>query len=233
METIGRRDFVRLTAAAAAGIAVTSTAAHGASPTHHPRFARPETPDVALARLMAGNERFVQGRTVGDRRDLARVRELAEGQSPYAAILSCADSRVPPELLFDEGFGDLFVVRVAGNVAGTEEVASLEYAAGVLGSQVIMVLGHTSCGAVGAAAARGAVPGQISALFSHILPAVEEAEGDTAEAIRINVRNQARLVRRASPVVAQMVSEGRLRVVGGVYDLATGSVEIVDRGDRG
>ncbi len=189
---------------------------------------RPRTPDEALAALREGNRRFVEGRPTGPRRDVSRLRETAPGQAPFAAFLGCADSRVPVELIFDQGFGDLFVARLAGNVATSEAIASLEFGAAVLGTKVVYVLGHSSCGAVTATMQGEPVPGQISTLFQHIRPAVRAAGDDLDAAIRENVRNQAILLAEASPVIAGLVREGKLKVAGGVFDLATGIVEPVE-----
>ncbi len=187
------------------------------------------TPEQALAELMAGNARFVSGRTVGPNRNMARLREVAPSQKPFAAVLSCADSRVPVEILFDQGFGDVFVCRAAGNIVTPELIGSLEFGTLVLGSKVLMVMGHTGCGAVKATIAGDAVPGQISSLYQHIQPAVERTPSRELEAVtRENVKVQARLLRTSSPVVAQLVREKKLVVVGGVYDLATGRVNMVE-----
>lgn len=183
----------------------------------------------AIDELMAGNRRFVDGRPVGPHRSMARVQEVAAGQSPFAAVLSCADSRVPVEILFDQGFGDLFVCRAAGNTVSPELIGSLEFGTLVLGAQALMVLGHTGCGAVNATIAGEAVPGQISALYSRIRPAVvRSGSSDLEEVVRENVRIQVDLLRTSSPVIAGMVREGRLAVVGAVYDLATGRVSLLD-----
>ena len=182
------------------------------------------TPAQALQRLLDGNKRFASGKPKGPHRSLARVHELAGNQTPFAAVLSCADSRVPVEILFDQGFGDLFVVRNAGNVATTEEFASLEFGTLVLGAKILLVLGHSSCGAVKASIAGGPVPGQISAIYQHIRPAVNSGGGDLGKTIADNVRNQAATLSQASPVIADLVKQGKLQVAGGVYDLATGVV---------
>lgn len=187
------------------------------------------TPEQALAELMAGNARFVSGRTVGPNRNMARLREVVPTQKPFAAVLSCADSRVPVEILFDQGFGDVFVCRAAGNIVTPELIGSLEFGTLVLGSKVLMVMGHTGCGAVKATIAGDAVPGQISSLYRHIQPAVDRTPSRELEAVtRENVRVQARLLRTSSPVVAQLVREKKLLVAGGVYDLATGRVQMVE-----
>jgi carbonic anhydrase len=182
------------------------------------------TPAQALQRLLDGNKRFASGKPKGPHRSLARVHELAANQSPFAAILSCADSRVPVEILFDQGFGDLFVVRNAGNVATTEEFASLEFGTLVLGAKVLLVLGHSSCGAVKASIAGEPVPGQISVLYQHIRPAVNSGGGDLAKTTADNVRFQAATLAQASPVIAELMKQAKLQVAGGVYDLATGIV---------
>lgn len=188
---------------------------------------RTATPDAALAELMAGNQRFVEGKVMAPHRNMARLREVAPRQTPFAAFLGCADSRVPIEIVFDQGFGDLFPVRVAGNIVTPEVTASLEFGTLVLGARVLFVLGHSACGAVSATMKGDAVPGQISSLYQHIAPAVDAAGNDLDAAIAGNVRLQARLLRR-SPVVAALVREGKLRVAGGVYDLGTGRVTLVD-----
>ncbi|HQR41144.1 MAG TPA: carbonic anhydrase, partial [Gemmatales bacterium] len=147
-------------------------------------------------------------------------------QAPYAAFLGCADSRVPIEIIFDQGFGDLFVTRIAGNVVTPECIGSLEFAT-LLGVKVVYVLGHTSCGAVQAAAEGKEVPGQISVLFQHIRPAVKAATGDMSKAIQENVRLQAGLLAESSTVLSRLIKEKKLIIAGGVYDLKTGIVEPV------
>lgn len=185
------------------------------------------TPDQALKELMDGNARFVEGDLANRNRDMARIRQVAPKQEPFAAILGCSDSRVPLELVFDQGFGDLFPVRVAGNIVAPEIVASLEYGCAALGTSVLMVLGHSNCGAVSATMKGDAVPGQISALFQRIAPAVDEAKGDIQVAVERNVRNQAHLLTH-SPVLNDLVKIGKLKIVGGVYDLQTGRVRLLN-----
>lgn len=187
--------------------------------------ARPvETPQDALTRLYEGNARFSQGKSIEEHRDLRRVKEVAAGQKPFAAFLGCADSRVPVEIVFDQGFGDLFVTRIAGNVASSENIGSLEFGTQVLGARVLYVLGHTQCGAVQATMKGEEVPGQISGLFQHIRPAVKGANGDLNLAVEQNVRNQAILLAESSPVISKLVKRGELIVAGGIYDLQTGLV---------
>jgi len=188
----------------------------------------PQTPEDALKMLYEGNVRFAEERTLASHRDISRVKEVAQEQKPFAAFLGCADSRVPIEIVFDQGFGDLFVTRIAGNVASSENIGSLEFGTRILGAKVLYVLGHTNCGAVNATMQGSEVPGQISGLFQHIRPAVKAAKGDLQKAILENVRNQAILLAEASPVISGMVQRKELIVAGGIYDLATGSVTPVD-----
>jgi carbonic anhydrase len=229
-----RRGFLARAAVAAAGVSALAAlpdalqaAPRSNGSTHVPP---PATPAEALAALAEGNRRFVEGRTIAPHRDFARLREIAPKQAPFAAFLGCADSRVPVEIVFDQGFGDLFVSRIAGNIAVAEQIASLEFGTAVLGAKVLYVLGHTSCGAVSAAMAGTDVPGQISALYYHIRPAVRAAAGNLDKAIVENVRNQAIALREGSTVVSRLVKEGNLIVAGGVYDLNTGRVTPVDLG---
>lgn len=187
------------------------------------------TPDAALKALMDGNRRFVGQKLTFYREDLRILKQkTAERQEPFASVLSCADSRVPVEIVFDQSIGRVFVNRVAGNLATAETIASIEYGVAVLGTRVLMVLGHANCGAVKAAIAAKAVPGQISALYRHIRPAVDEAHGEFDPAIRANAKIQARLITDSSPVVAGAIKDGKLKVVAAYYDLATGKVELLD-----
>jgi len=145
-------------------------------------------------------------------------------QEPFAAVLSCADSRVPVELIFDQTIGHIFVTRVAGNMVTPEIIASLEYGVAVLGVEVLLVLGHSACGAVKAAMKADAVPGQISSLYPHLRQAVEQSGGDVDKAIVANAKIQADLLRTSSPVIREAIKAGKLKVESGVYDLATGKV---------
>jgi len=187
--------------------------------------------DEALTRLMEGNKRFVQNQRENPNQTLSRVAEVAEGQFPFAAILGCADSRVPTEIVFDQGFGDLFVVRVAGNVATPEEIGSLEFGTLVLGSKIIMVLGHAQCGAVKAAMDGGELPGQVGILINNIKGAVEglevqEGEDKVQKAIQANVLYQIERLQN-SEVLSELISKGALKIVGAYYDLNTGEVSIL------
>jgi len=193
------------------------------------------TPDEAIRQLKVGNARYVSGKITHPRQDSARRAEVSKGQNPFAVILSCSDSREPVELLFDQGIGDLFVVRVAGNVADTDEIGSIEYGAGHLGSPVVVVLGHTKCGAVTAVVKGEKVHGSIPALVDNIIPAAKKAK-DAArsrakteeiieEAIKANVMQSIEDLFKKSSEVAELVEEKKLKVVGAVYNLDTGSIE--------
>jgi carbonic anhydrase len=187
------------------------------------------TPDAALAELMAGNQRFKTGRMTANEHDLTILKEKTfDKQEPFAALLSCADSRVPVELIFDQTIGHIFVTRVAGNVVTPEIIASLEYGAAVLGTEVILVMGHANCGAVKATIQGKEVPGQISALFPHIQPAVDQAGPNLEETTKANAKIQAALLRESSTVISAMVKEGKVKVVAGYYDVGTGAVTILD-----
>jgi carbonic anhydrase len=228
-----RRDVLRLTAFAAALAVARSRAAQAAGPA-----AAGLPADEVLRRLREGNERFVKGATVSPRRRPEDFRLLAQGQRPMAVIVGCADSRVPPEILFDQGVGDLFVVRVAGNViggAGAFVKGSIEYGIVELGTSLVMVLGHSECGAVKAAVKhlddRDALPGSIGPLVDSIRPAVLRAKsrpGDQLDnAIRANVEIGVGQLRSLQPIVAPAVKRGAVKVVGAVYDLSTGSVGLI------
>jgi carbonic anhydrase len=188
----------------------------------------PGTPQQALAALMDGNARFVAGQMKSLTEDLKLLkRQAQQGQQPFAALLACADSRVPVELVFDQTIGRLFVTRVAGNVATPEIIASLEYGAAVLKAKVIMVLGHASCGAVSAAIEGKAVPGQISTLYAPLRRAVDQAGPNLDPTVRANATIQAGLLRASSPVLADLVKRGELLIVAAHYDLATGKATLL------
>jgi carbonic anhydrase len=188
------------------------------------------TPDQALQLLIEGNQRFVNTMRQNPNQDFTRITQVAPSQAPFAAILGCADSRFPAEILFDRGFGDIFVCRVAGNVATPEEIGSLEFGTLVLGAKVILVVGHENCGAVKAAITGGELPGDIGSLTKAIKPAVQSSKnqpGDSvANAVKANIRLQANRL-KASPVINQLIQEGKLKIVGGYYDLDTAAVEIL------
>jgi len=193
------------------------------------------TPAEALKMLEEGNARYVANTAINRDFSVGRA-ERAKSQSPFASIVSCADSRIAPELVFDQGPGDLFVVRVAGNFVNEDGLASLEFGSAVLGSQLIMVLGHTACGAISATidvVENGTeLPGHLPALAEAIRPAVEAAKAEKAEDMMAaatieNVRLNVAYLKTAAPILSDLVSQGKLDVVGGVYDLATGKVGMV------
>jgi carbonic anhydrase len=225
-EAVTRRDLFRTAATAGIGLGLGLAAS-----LRTPRHAQAQTalsPDEALKALMDGNARFVAGRLTSFQADLTLLaQKTAEKQEPFAAVLSCADSRVPVEIVFDQTIGHVFVTRLAGNVATPEVIASLEYGAAVLGTRVIVVLGHGACGAVTAAIAGKAVPGQISALYAPLRAAVDQAGPDPESAIRTNARIQGNILRSASPLIAGLAAQGRIKVVAAYYDLATGAVTLL------
>ena len=232
---IGRRDIFKLAAGAAASLSALSLAgtprAFAAPPTAPPKPENVVSPDAALHRLMEGNVRYIKGDA--RRHDFRHEREaLSTGQNPFAAILSCADSRIAPELCFDTARGDLFVCRVAGNFASDEMVASLEYAVQVLNTPLIMVLGHEACGAVDATIKSmkdgTTLPGHLPSLVAAIRPAVEAVQnkpGDLlANAIRSNVTLNVDKLKNAGPILQSFANDKKIRVVGGIYELGTGTV---------
>jgi carbonic anhydrase len=236
-----RRLFLKLSARSALGMGIAGTgvlgagrAASAAKVKMAPLPGNVMTADAALERLMAGNHRYVTGQS--SPLDFAKDRAvLVSGQNPYASILSCSDSRVGPEFCFDEQRGDLFVARVAGNYLTMDFVATLEYAAAVLHVPLIMVLGHENCGAV--AAAIDAVdknkqfPGHIQALASALAPAVRAAKklpGERFEnVVKLNVIRNVEKLKNKTPILSKLVEEKTIRIVGGVYSLKTGQVDLV------
>ena len=228
--SFSRRRFLTLAGGAAAGLALSGRALFGAGETPKPQNVI--SPDEALERLKKGNERYVSG--VMKRHDFSAEREvLASGQNPFAGILSCADSRIAPEYAFDSARGDLFVVRVAGNFAEEDGIASFEYAVKFLGTPLLVVLGHDKCGAVDATIKTvkdGAeLPGHLPHLVEHIKPAVKVAMSETgdllANAIRENVLLNVEKLSTSSPILSQYLDEKKIRVVGGVYKLKDGSID--------
>ncbi len=223
-----RRNFLR---AGVSGVAATMAASAGLRllEPHSVLAQTGPTPEQALKDLMEGNRRFVDGKTTAHEHDLEILRKhQAGGQEPFAAVLSCADSRVPVEIIFDQTIGHIFVTRVAGNMITPEIIATLEYGAAVLGTKVIMVLGHSDCGAVKAAIAGKSVPGQISALYPHLRPAVNQAGPDPKAVTEANAKLQAHLLSQASTVVAGKISEGQMKVVAGYFDIGSGAVTLLD-----
>lgn len=179
---------------------------------------------------MDGNKRFVNNRRQNPNQTTTRLVEVAQGQEPFAAILGCADSRVPAEIVFDQGLGDLFVCRIAGNVATAKEIASLEFSTAVLRTKLIMVLGHGSCGAVYAALRNEPVPGTIGSLLDVIRPGIQDihlqTEDSLKKAIKANVRHQMQQL-MSSSIISSLAQENRIKVVGGYYDLQTGVIDLI------
>jgi carbonic anhydrase len=185
------------------------------------------TGQAAMQELMAGNERYMAGKITSFSEDLKILKEKTVlKQEPFAAVLSCADSRVPVEILFDQSIGHVFVARVAGNVVTPEIMASLEYGVAVLGIKAILVLGHTNCGAVAAAVAAKEVPGQISVLYQHLMPGIREAKGDVPLAVKMNAAYQAKVLGESSTVIAKAIKDQGLKVASASYDLGTGKVTL-------
>ncbi|MEH2203990.1 MAG: carbonic anhydrase [Nostoc sp.] len=188
------------------------------------------TPDAALQKLIEGNQRFVDHHPQYPDQSELRLHEVAQAQHPFATILSCADSRVPAEIVFDQGIGDIFDVRIAGNIATHEAIGSIEYAVVLLGSPLLMVMGHERCGAVTAAVKKESLPGDISTFVKAIKPALKKAKdqpGDAVEnAVVANVQYQIERLKR-SKLLTKQVESGKLKIVGGRYDLDTGRVTII------
>ena len=189
------------------------------------------SPDAALARLVEGNKRFVAGNVTHPDQSVDRRTEVAKGQHPYAIILTCADSRLSPEILFDEGIGDLFVIRNAGNLLDDHVLGSIEYAVEHLHATLVVVLGHTKCGAVSAAVAGGEAPGHIKSIVDSLEPAVAMAKkkpGDAVDnAVRIAARLSAAALAQAEPIIAEAAKAGKIKIAAARYDITTGQVEFL------
>jgi carbonic anhydrase len=231
-KVLGRRSLLKV-AGAVAGLALVPQA-FAANDKPPPKPENVISPDAALDRLVKGNGRYVDG--VSRRHDFKHEREaLSTGQNPYAAILSCADSRIAPEYCFDSARGDLFVCRIAGNFASDEMTASLEYAVQVLNTPLILVLGHGACGAVDATIKSvkdgTTLPGHLPSLVAAIKPAVDAAKGDSGDmltnAIRRNVLLNVDKLKNAAPILKSFADDKKIRVVGGVYELKSGKVELL------
>jgi carbonic anhydrase len=232
-----RRDWMRFAGLVTAGVVIGKSVpgANAAEVGAKPRAGL--TADVVLEDLLAGNKRFVEGRPESPRRRPEDYGPLAAAQFPEAAIIACSDSRVPPEILFDQGVGDLFVIRVAGNVIGDSGAVvkgSIEYAVAVLNVPLVMVLGHSNCGAVKAAIEhidkKDSLPGAINGLVELIKPAVEEVRSKPgnllSNAIVANVALGVTRLKGLEPIMAGPVAAGSVKVVGATYDLTNGSVKL-------
>ncbi len=226
---VSRRDIVK-----AMGLGAITACFAGAATTKPASAATEMTADQALQRLLDGNKRWVQAKLEHPDQTVARLQEVAKGQNPFAVVLGCADSRVSPELIFDQGVGDLFVTRVAGNFVDDNLLGSIEFATANLGAPLILVLGHERCGAIQAtvkAVQEGAkFPGHLADFVDAIRPAAESVKkepGDPIEnAIKANVLRNVEKLKLSRPILAKLVEENKLKVVGGRYDLDTGEVTL-------
>lgn len=184
--------------------------------------------DLALQKLIEGNARFVSGKSTKPNQTIDTIRETSKGQAPFAVIVGCSDSRVPNEIIFDQGLGDLFIVRTAGQVSSFTSWGSIEFATLVLGAKLILVLGHTKCGAVVAACNGVKSPGHIGAIVNAIIPATQKAKllpGDHVEnSVRVNVAIEVLALRKLDPILSKLYKNEEIKIVGGVYDLDTGVV---------
>lgn len=198
--------------------------------THTKEFQQNLTPEQALAVLKEGNDRFVNS-LKRQRSLLDLVQETSDGQYPFAAVLSCIDSRVPAEVVFDQGIGDLFSVRIAGNIVNEDILGSIEYACGVAGSKIVVVMGHTKCGAVTAACQKVEM-GNITALLSKIKPAISTVEADKGsaeveEVTLANVKHSMEEIRVKSSILSDLEKEGKIKIVGAVYNVENGQIDFL------
>ncbi|MCC5599067.1 carbonic anhydrase [Nostoc favosum] len=232
---VGRRDLLKF--ASVLGLAATAfgdsfwNTEQTAVADIHPDNPNPVSPNEAIRRLLDGNQRFIHQKRKYPDQSLERLRLVAKAQYPFAAILGCADSRVPAEIVFDQGVGDLFVVRVAGNVVSDTVIGSLEYSTAVLGSQLIVILGHKRCGAVAEAIKNEPLPGRIGLIIEGIKPSVERVKlrtGDNMQnAVIANIQYQAEKLQESSTILDKLIREGKLKIVGACYDIDTGKVNII------
>ncbi len=234
--TLSRRAFLQRASLATAALALAACGSQAAAPAAEvveAVEAPVTTPDAALARLMEGNGRYVAAKLTRPHQSMLRRTELATGQQPFASIFGCVNSRVAPELLFDRGLGDLFVIRSAAHVLDNAELGSLEFGVAELKIPLLVVLGHEKCGAVKATIEtveqHGTAPDQIDMLVKAIAPAVEQAKAQGGDLLDASVRANVALTverLRATPLLAEAIKAGTLKIVGGRYDLDTGTVEI-------
>ncbi|MBE9036331.1 carbonic anhydrase [aff. Roholtiella sp. LEGE 12411] len=232
---VGRRDFLKL----ASVLSITVTAfGHSLWSTEqaavagvHPDNPNPVSPNEAIKRLLDGNQRFLHQKRKYPDQSLEHLQLIAKAQYPFASILGCADSRVPAEIVFDQGLGDLFVVRVAGNVVSDTIIGSLEYSTAVLGSQLIVILGHRRCGAVAEAIKNEPLPGRISLIIEGIKPSLARAklttDDTTQDAVIANIQYQAEKLQESSTILAKLITEGKLQIVSACYDIETGKVTVI------
>lgn len=196
-----------------------------------PSFLFAISPEEALKRLLDGNKRFLEGKSIHPNQTLARIKETAKGQTPFAVIVGCSDSRVPNEIIFDQGLGDLFIVRTAGQVSTYASWGSIEFAVEALKTNLILVLGHTKCGAVAAACKLPDVSGNIITLINAIKPASEIAKdmkGDHVDnAVKVNVALEVKSLRNLEPILSKKYFKKQIKIIGGVYDIETGKIELL------
>lgn len=227
---MGRRDLFRLGLIGAIGLTATANDVLWRSKQAQAAELPPLSPEEALKKLLAGNQRFAQHQPQYPDQSAARLQEVSQAQHPFATILSCADSRVPAEIVFDQGIGDIFDVRIAGNISTPEALGSIEYAVALVGTPLLMVLGHERCGAVTAAVQNQPLPGEIGTFVQAILPAVERAKNKPGDAVNnavvANVHYQIEQLKR-SPLLMERLRSRQLKIVGGRYDLDTGIVTML------
>jgi carbonic anhydrase len=223
---IGRRSFLKLSGLVGGSLMwnMQPTLASEAN-------LNPVNPDEALKRLIDGNNRFLRQKRLYPDQSIRRIHSVSQAQHPFVSVLGCADSRVPVEIIFDEGIGDIFDVRVAGNVASDTAIGSLEYATAILGSQLIVVLGHKRCGAVAEALLDETAPGKISMLVDKIKPAVKDIkskiQNDSDDAVIANIHYQIAKLHENSILLPELQDKGKLKIVGARYDIDSGKVFIV------
>jgi carbonic anhydrase len=230
---LGRRSLLQIAAVGGLGLAANALNSFVGSPS--PVYAAEVTetlsPDAALKKLLDGNQRFMQQKREYPHQAQQRLQEVAQAQHPVVTILSCADSRVPPELVFDQGIGDLFDVRIAGNIVTPESLGSVEYAAALLHTPLILVLGHERCGAVTAAVQKAPLPSKIGTFVQAIAPAMTKVKKRSLDPVEdlvvANIQYQVEKLRRDSTLLSQLEQSGKLKIVGGRYDLDTGKVTLV------
>ncbi len=205
---------------------------HGAGSSDHSSGASPAVSGKeAHKMLFEGNKRYVSAKATHKNQDSTRRMDVAAGQHPFAVVICCSDSRVPPEIIFDQGIGDLFVIRLAGNIVDDAALGSIEYAIEHLGTRYIMVLGHESCGAVKATVQGGEAPGHIGCIVKAIKPAIDSVRGRTADlpevGMRANVAMTVQMLKTADPFLKPLVDKGQLMIVGARYDLDDGRVDLM------
>jgi len=185
----------------------------------------------ALQKLIEGNRRFATSESVHPNQTAERRTEVSKGQKPFAVIVGCSDSRVPPEIIFDQGLGDLFIIRVAGNIVDEVALGSIEYAVDHLGTELVLVLGHGNCGAVTASVKGGKVHGHVGIIVRAITPAVEKAKkqpGDLIDnSIKTNIKLIVNQIRSTKPILSKLVKEDKLKIVGAYYNIENGVVDII------